>query len=114
MYTVNEPSRIEVSVFYMGPAEWWQIVGALAPLLVLAIFAAIFLMALRRETPEGGAEERADWWSRAEWALDMALDSKPEKRRIGLAVLEHLSASGTAHEEDARIIAQAKARLRRP
>lgn len=55
-----------------------------------------------------GVGERADWWDRAKWAIDMALDDKPERRKVGLAVLDQLSTSQFVGNEEAQIVAQAK------
>jgi hypothetical protein len=110
----NAASRIDV-VIHAEPAEWWQIVAALTPLAalgVLLVFVVVTLPpAVERPTRAAGPEVRAEWWSRAEWAMDMALDDKPERRKVGLAVLGQLSADRFAGKEDAEIVAQARALL---
>lgn len=55
---------------------------------------------------------RAEWWDRAEWAMDMAMDARPERRRAGLAALEQLGTSDLMGKDDAKIFAQAKAILK--
>lgn len=52
---------------------------------------------------------RAEWWDRAEWALDQ----NPERQRVGLAALEQLGNSCPMGKEDAQILAEAKAVLGR-
>lgn len=53
------------------------------------------------------ADNRAEWWRRAQWALDAALDDKPERQDVGLAVLETLNTSKLAGAEEAQILAEA-------
>lgn len=54
----NASSHIDV-VVHTEPAEWWQITAALTRLAALPVL--VFVMVI-------------EWWSRAEWAMDMALD----------------------------------------
>lgn len=56
-----------------------------------------------------GTTMRAEWWDRAEWALDQ----NPERQRVGLAALEQLGNSCPMGKEDAQILAEAKAVLGR-
>lgn len=103
-------------IVHAEPAEWWQIVAALTPLMVLlGITAVVVWYGLRRPDPDSvaGAKTRADSWARTKWALDMALDDKPERRNLGLTVLDHLSTSPKMSREDVQIVAQAKALLKR-
>jgi hypothetical protein len=116
---VNPTPSPPIDVFvHSGPAEWWQIVAALGPLAVLlgALLAAfIGWNTLRQRTISDNraleqkreADSRAEWWRRAQWALEASLDDKPEKQDIGLAILEALSTSNLAGPEEAQIIAEA-------
>jgi hypothetical protein len=107
----NAVSSIDV-VIHAEPAEWWQVVAALAPIAALLVLVFVVLTLCRSTTaPAAGSERRAEWWSRAEWAMDMALDDKPERRKVGLAVLDQLSTDRSVGKEDARIVAQARALL---
>lgn len=77
MYPADGSGRIDVIV----PAEWLQIAAAFAPLalvLALAPFAIWYFFLRRKPEP----------WSRTQWALNMALDDRPEKRHSGLAALD--------------------------
>lgn len=115
MNLANAFSRIDV-VAHTESAVWWQIVAALTPLATLVVFVfvvAAFLRADRRQPHEAEPEMPADSWSRAEWAIDMALDDRPERWSIGLAVLDQLSSDHSVGKEDARIVAQARALLNR-
>lgn len=122
------PEPLEV-ILRTGPAEWWQIFAALSPLAVLfgALLAAFIswntlrqrtaadkeALAQKREadwkalTQKTEADSRAEWWRRAQWALEASLDDKPGKQDIGLAVLELLTTSNLAGPEEAQIIAEA-------
>lgn len=86
--------------------------AALTPLSVLPVLVFALLALFRPTTaPATGLERPAEWWSRAEWAMDMALDDKPERRKVGLAVLDQLSVDRFVGKEDAQIVAQARALL---
>lgn len=115
----NGSNRIDV-VVQTESAEWWQIVTALTPLAALLfLVCVVFIVPYKDRRPDrrrghaAGPAVHADWWSRAEWAMDMALDDKPERRNIGLAVLEQLSSDHSLGEEDSQIVAQARALLKR-
>jgi hypothetical protein len=113
------PSPVPVEVILRSnPAEWWQVLAALGPLAVLigAILAALIgWNSLRQRTAADAgalvqktdADNRAEWWRRAQWALDASVDAKPEKQDIGLAVLELLNTSRLAGPEEAQILAEA-------
>jgi hypothetical protein len=45
--------------------------------------------------------------------MDMALDDKPERRKVGLAVLDQLSTDRFVDKEDTQVVAQAKVLLNR-
>lgn len=108
-------SSVDV-IIHAGQAEWWQIVATATPFatttaLVLAVAVACYPARRRNSSP---TTMWTEWWDRAEWALNMALDENPERRRVGLAALEQLSASGPMGKEDAQILAEAQAVLKRP
>jgi hypothetical protein len=104
-------SSIDV-VIRAEPGEWWQVVAALTPLaaLLALVFAVIALCRLTA-APAAGSGRRAEWWSRAEWAMDLALDDKLERRKAGLALLEQLSTDRFVGKEDALLVAQVRASL---
>lgn len=98
-----------------NPAEWWQIVAALGPLAVLAGAAlAAFIgwrtlrqkaaadaLALKQRTR---ADDRAEWWKRAQWALDKALEADEDAKALGLASLAVLARSDLAREEELELL----------
>lgn len=104
-------------IVHTEPAEWWQVVLAFTPLaaflVILAAVIALYAFRLPASAGVTGSEMRADSWDRTAWALDMALDESPHRRKVGLAVLEQLSASRLMGKEDTKIVAQARDLLNR-
>ena len=89
------PVPVEVLV-HSGPAEWWQVLAALGPLAVLisaAIAAVIGFNTLRQKAV---ADNRAEWWRRAQWALDAIYSGNPKEATVGLKVLGVLGESELA------------------
>lgn len=104
------------------PAQWWEILGALGPLAILlsAIVAAVLggftlrqrtqadalALVQKRESDAAALEqkrrsdERSEWWTRAQWALDRALDDRPATKTLGLATLDVLGRSTLARTEE--------------
>jgi hypothetical protein len=103
------PSPVAV-VVQTSPAEWWQVLAALGPLAVLlaaAIGAAVSLRTLTQRAAlaqQREADNRSEWWNRAQWALDSALSADPRRTELGLGVLAVLADSGLASPEDLKII----------
>jgi hypothetical protein len=111
-------SRIDV-VIHDADAEWWQIVAAIGPLVV--ILGAVLIVAIgwrtpRRRTVAGAvsfgsetttADNQSDWWARARWALEASLDDDPKRREVGLTALQLLNESSLSGKEEASIIAEA-------
>ncbi|WP_323958869.1 hypothetical protein GC088_09940 [Arthrobacter sp. JZ12] len=56
------------------------------------------------------AERKAQWWSRAQWALNLTLSEDSETRAIGFRVLEALGESEWADEHEGDVIAAATER----
>ena len=97
------------SVILNNPAqEWLQVVAALGIPTVLLIAAVVTVVSRswRRK-----AECRAEWWSRAQWALDFALSDEPRKQKAGRAALQLLGDSELAGRDELRIAAEASAFL---
>ena len=110
------PSPVPVDVVVQaGPAEWWEVLAALGPLAVLlaaAIGAAVSLRTLKQRAAadtaalaqQREADNRSEWWTRTQWALDSALSADPRRAELGLGVLAVLADSGLASPEELRII----------
>lgn len=65
-------------------------------------------------------DRRDQWWKRAQWALELALDPAAEKeskeaagirRRFALQVLQDLAASPLASTDDARLVGEVDGKL---
>lgn len=95
------PSPVPVQV---APAEWWQILSALSPLAVLiaAIVAAtVGLMTLRQRAR---ADNRSEWWRRAEWALNASLSENKSEAEMGQKAIDLLGRSELATDEDLSLL----------
>ncbi|WP_156133832.1 hypothetical protein [Pseudarthrobacter phenanthrenivorans] len=92
-----------------GPPEWWQVLAAVGPWVVLLAASVLGVMwwrlALRRETR---AVSRNDQWDRVVWAIEASVDANPQKRSAGRAALDVLSREAVAGSDEAKIIAQAR------
>jgi hypothetical protein len=107
------PGPYELAV--SAPAEWWQIVAALGPLAVLAgaiLAAFIGWRTLRQKavadaqalTQKTRADDRAEWWTRTQWALDKALEADEDAKALGLASLAVLARSDLARGEELELL----------
>lgn len=92
-------------------AQWWEVLAALGPLAILIgaiAAAAIGAFTLRQRTKADAlalmqrreSDDRSEWWKRAQWALDRALDDSPTTKTLGLVTLEVLARSKLAHAEE--------------
>lgn len=83
--------------FWRAAAEWaitW--IPVLGPLGILAT-ALVAYVAYRQKLE---ADRRAQWWVRAQWALEASLSANPRRSLAGLAVLNDLKTSSLATRED--------------
>lgn len=79
----------------------WAAFAPLIAAVVAGLIAAAALWQKRR------ADNRAEWWRRAQWGLDASFDSDPDRQAMGLAVLEVLAASRLATREELKIVEEA-------
>jgi hypothetical protein len=87
-----------------APPEWWQILSALGPLAVLvaAIVAAVVgFLSLRQNTR---ADNRAEWWRRAQWALDASLSRSRSEAEMGQKAIDLLGRSELASREELALL----------
>jgi hypothetical protein len=104
------------------PLEWWQNVALFSPAAVLlaALIAALINWRILRQRTRAdsnaleqkreadrdaleqktAADSRAEWWRRAQWALERALSDDEDTRALGLATLELLARSELARKEE--------------
>ena len=109
MDVIDAVSSIDVAV-HSDPGEWWQVALALTPLAaLLALVFGLITLCILTAAPRTGSGRRAESWSKAEWAMDLALDDKPERRKAGLALLEQLSTERFVGKDDARLVAHVRA-----
>ncbi|MFF2030866.1 hypothetical protein [Arthrobacter sp. NPDC058192] len=111
----TQPSAPADVVGLSGPAEWWQVVGALGPLAILLsglVAALISFLVLRQRTNADAleliqktrADSRAEWWRRTQWALDRALDQNDDTKALGLGALAVLAQSELASAEELELL----------
>ena len=89
---------------------WWDIVAALGPLAVLLAGALTFFVGWKTLEQRRKADQRSEWWARAEWAIEASLSDDPRRQETGLGVLDLLAQSDLAGAEEAAIISIAWAR----
>lgn len=90
------PGPIDVFV-HNAPAADWQVWAAFAPLIaaVIAALIAFFTLWQRRR-----ADNRAEWWRRAQWALDASMSDEPKRAEMGQQAINILGRSKLATPED--------------
>jgi hypothetical protein len=82
---------------------WTVILGA-AAVAPLATF-GVFLVAYLTYRQKSQADKRDQWWKRAQWGIDSALDdADPQRRLAGLKLLVQLIGSDLATPEDADLM----------
>ena len=75
--------------------------AAIAPLATFGVVLVAYLTYRQRSR----ADRRDQWWKRAQWAIDSALnDADPQRRLAGLKVLVQLIGSDLATAEDAELM----------
>ncbi len=75
--------------------------AAIAPLATFGVVLVAYLTYRQRSR----ADRRDQWWKRAQWAIDSALnDADPQRRLAGLKVLVQLIGSDLATKEDADLM----------
>lgn len=82
----------------------WTAVLGVAAVAPLATFGVV-LVAYLTYRQKAHADRRDQWWKRAQWAIDSALnDADPERRLAGMRVLVQLIGSDLATSEDAELM----------
>lgn len=97
------PYPLEVVVRNDVPTAW-DVLASLGPLAILVAALIAAFIGWRSMQVQAEANRRAQWWERAEWALDASMSSSMDRRVMGLGVLVLLSESTLAGEEEARIL----------
>jgi hypothetical protein len=86
---------------------WWEILGALTPLATLLAAAIAGTIAWQALKQRSLADRRAEWWGRAQWALNAALSEDPALKETGLGILGILATSSLATDEEIEILSVA-------
>jgi hypothetical protein len=97
------PSPLPVTVV-AAPPEWWQILSALSPvaITVAAIVAAVVgLLSLRQKAR---ADNRSEWWRRAQWALDASRSLSHSEAEMGQKAIDLLGRSDLASPEELALL----------
>lgn len=103
MVALQAPDPVEV-VVRNGAPDGWDVLASLGPLAILLAAVIAAFIGWRSMQTQAEASRRAQWWERAEWALDASMSSSMDRRVIGLGVLTLLAESRLAGEEEARIL----------
>lgn len=90
-------------ILHSGPAHWWEILTALGPLAVLIGAVAAAIIGWKTLQQRRRADDRAEWWRRAQWALDHAAEDNPVTKALGLETLTVLATSTLAQDEEVRL-----------
>lgn len=111
---MTSPTAQVSAALNSATGQWWEVLGALGPLAILlgAIVAAVVGGFTLRQRAQ--ADDRSEWWNRAQWALDRALDDHPSTKVLGLATLEVLAHSTLAHTGELELFDAAWASLNGP
>ena len=86
---------------------WWEVLGALTPLATLLAAAIAGTIAWQALKQRSLADRRAEWWGRAQWALNAALSEDPALKETGLGILGILATSSLATDEEIEILSVA-------
>lgn len=82
---------------HTAPAADWQVWAAFAPLIAAIIAAGIAFVTLMQRRR---ADNRAEWWRRAQWALDASMSDEPKRAEMGQQAINLLGSSKLATPED--------------
>jgi hypothetical protein len=78
-------------------ADW----GALATALGAAVALVVGAVTVRQRSR---ADRRAEWWRRAEWAIEHAVSEREETVEVGLISMMHLLESDLATPAEVRLV----------
>ncbi|MFK0009360.1 hypothetical protein ACIQTZ_20150 [Paenarthrobacter sp. NPDC090520] len=92
------PNPIDVNL-HSGPAEWWQFLAGLTPLAALIAAGIAGWIAWKSLRQKSAADNRAEWWRRAQWAFDSILSDEPRRAQAGLRIIAVLAQDPPGAEE---------------
>lgn len=94
------PSPIDVIV-HASPAADWQVWAAFAPLIAAVVAGLIAGAALWQKRR---ADNRSEWWRRAQWALNASLSKNPSEAEMGQKAIDLLGRSKLATTEELALL----------
>ena len=94
------PSPLEVIV-HAAPAADWQVWAAFAPLMAAVVAGLIAAAALWQKRR---ADNRSEWWRRAQWALDASTSTNASQAEMGQKAIELLGGSRLATTEELSLL----------
>ncbi|MBG6184432.1 hypothetical protein IWX65_002407 [Arthrobacter sp. CAN_A214] len=97
------PDPVVVDVVSDG-TPWWEVVGALGPFAILLTAIITGYFAWQNIKDRRKADQRSQWWTRAEWALDASMSDDFHRQELGLGVLELLAESELAGPEELSVL----------
>lgn len=99
MNPTPSPSPIDV-IIHASPAADWQVWAAFAPLIAAVVAGLIAGAALWQKRR---ADNRSEWWRRAQWALDASITSGSQAE-MGQKAIELLGRSKLATKEELALL----------
>ena len=81
----------------------WAAVAGAAALAPLATFGVV-LVAYLAYRQKDRADRRDQWWKRAQWAIDLALDQDNLRQATGFAAIAHLASRSEATRGDRQLL----------
>ncbi|WP_433874177.1 hypothetical protein [Sinomonas atrocyanea] len=98
------PLPVQSTAAAAGPA-WWEIVSALAPVGTLAAAVVAAIVGLNTIRQRSYSDRRAEFWRRAEWALEASVSPDPQMQAMGTMVLASLAKSDLiASDEELQLL----------
>lgn len=80
--------------------EWLQVVAAGAPLVTLIAALIAAGIAVVTLVQRHRADKRDQWWKRAQWAMDLAINGELPAKLVGLKALSQLGQSKLLAREE--------------
>lgn len=118
---IEELARLTAEALRSDPS-WWEILAALGPLAVMGgaiVTLWIGLASVRRQRlnteqqsadnrvairERRRADDRAEWWKRAQWALDASMSDSAVRQDLGFKMLNRLIVPGNMDTKDLEIL----------
>jgi hypothetical protein len=94
LLAAQPPAVLRTAADAVAPdPHWWEIVAALAPVGTLAAAVVAAIVGLRTLRQRSYSDRRAEFWRRAEWALEASVSQDAQLAVMGTMVLASLAKS---------------------